>query len=120
MSDISDHFPVFIELPSAMNKIKSKNDLSRNFSKYNIEKFRENLSQLNWSAVSDSDNVDISYGNFWDTFQTLFDQNFPLTKNKFNKNFHKINSYMTKGLLILRMTKMNLHKKSVNDPSNTN
>ena len=120
MSDISDHFPVFIELPSAINKNKSKNDLSRNFSKYNIAKFRENLSQLNWSAVSDSDNVDISYGNFWDTFQTLFDLNFPLTKNKFNKNFHKINSYMTKGLLISRMTKMNLHKKSTNDPSNTN
>ena len=120
VSDISDHFPVFIELPSVRAKNKTKNNLTRNFSKFNIEKFRVNLSQLDWSSVSDSEDIDISYGNFWDTFKTLFDLNFPLTKSKFNKNFHKINSFMTKGLLISRMTKINLHKKSINDPSTAN
>ena len=50
VSDISDHFPVFVELPSTC-----------------------------------SDDVNISYGIFWDTLKTLFYLNFPLSKKKFNK-----------------------------------
>ena len=41
-------------------------------------------------------------------------------KKKFNKNYHKINGYMTQGLLISRRTKLNLLKKSVNEPSESN
>jgi hypothetical protein len=34
----------------------------------------------------------------------LFDISFPLTKIKFNKNLHKINNFMSAGLLISRGT----------------
>jgi len=50
---------------------------------------------------------------FWDTFKTLVDLHFPLTKTKFNKKFHKKQGFMTKGLLISRLAKIKLHQNSV-------
>ena len=88
ISDISDHFPLFIELPSLQSKSKPKFNLTRNFSKSNVENFRETLSNLEWTEVLNSDEVDTSYGNFWNTFKTLFDLNFPINKKKFYKNYH--------------------------------
>ena len=120
ISDISDHFPVFVELPSKSQKSKTKTNPDRNFSKHNMEKFRTTLSNLDWLDVKSSKDVDTSYGIFWDTFKTLFDLNFPLSKKKFNKNYHKINGYMTKGLLISRSTKIKLLKISVNNPTAEN
>jgi hypothetical protein len=38
-----------------------------------------------------------------------------MTKAKFNKNVHKINNYMTSGLLISRSTKIKLHKVAVKE-----
>ena len=120
ISEISDHFPLFIELPSLQSKSKPKFNLTRNFSKSNVENFRETLSNLEWTEVLNSDEVDTSYGNFWNTFKTLFDLNFPINKKKFNKNYHKINGYMTKGLLISRSTKLKLLKISANNPTAEN
>ena len=85
-----------------------------------MENFRANLNCIDWKSVLDSKDVDIAYGNFWDTFKTLFDINFPLTSKKFNKNYHKINGYMTKGLLVSRANKLKLHKKSITEPTETN
>ena len=95
-------------------KPKTKVEFSRNFSKHNLENFCENLNLLEWNDVKESNDVDIAYGNFWSSFKTLYDLNFPPIKKKFNKNYHKINGYMTQGLLISRRTKINLLKKSVN------
>ena len=120
ISDISDHFPVFIELPSIHTKCKAKSHPSRNFSRVNLEKFRENISNLDWADVIHQTDVNLAYGNFWDSFKTLFDLNFPISRKKFNKNYHKINGYMTKGLLISRTTKLKLLKNSANLPSPEN
>ena len=83
VSDISDHFPVFIELPSMCQKSKTKINHARNFSKSNLEKFRTLQNNLDWSDVRGSDDVNISYGIFWDTLKTLFDLNFPLALRSF-------------------------------------
>jgi hypothetical protein len=42
-----------------------------------------------------------------------------LTKRKFNKNVHRINPYMTAGLLKSRITKVNLYKLAVATGLNT-
>ena len=120
VSDISDHFPVFIELPANRTKNKAKVQISRNFSKYNMENFRKNLCCLDWKSVMDSDAVDTAYEHFWDSFQAFYNLNFPEVKKKFNRNYHKINGYMTLGLLTSRRTKLNLLKKSINEPTNEN
>ena len=120
MSDISDHFPVFLELPVQKTKNKTKFETSRKFSRHCLENFHESLSLFEWNDVQASNDVDVAYGNFWNSFKTLYDLIFPPIKKKFNKNFHKINAYMTQGLLISRRSKISLLKKSVNEPSESN
>ena len=120
ISDISDHFPVFIELTTHKVKQKTKIEVSRNFSRHSLERFRDNLSHIEWNDVNESNDVDIAYRHFWSSFKTLYDLNVPQKRKKFNKNYHKINGYMTQGLLISRRTKINLLKKSINEPSESN
>jgi hypothetical protein len=80
--------------------------------------FRDELRKLRWNNVYNSDNVNQSFNTFWDDFNTLFEMHFPLTKNKFNRNFHKVNDFMTSGLLISRRTKVSLKKKAILNPTN--
>ena len=120
ISDISDHFITYIELNSKNFNHKQKILESRNFSKQNIVKFKANLQNADWHAVFNSEDVDESYNAFWDIFSTLFNLHFPLTKTKFNKNFHKLNCYMTNGLLVSRQTKINLHHEALTKPNYTN
>ena len=47
----------------------------------------------------------------------LYLLHFPMKKVKFNKNIHKINNYMTQGLLISRKTKIELHKATIKERS---
>ena len=75
-----------------------------------MENFRKNLSRLDWENVMDSDDVDTTYEHFWDSFQTFYNLKFPEIKKKFNRNYHKINGYMTQSLLTSRITKLNYSK----------
>jgi hypothetical protein len=43
-----------------------------------------------------------------------------LKRKRFNRNRHKINNFMTNGLLTSRNTKKILHKASISDPSAAN
>ena len=83
-------------------------------------KLQGSFPDIEWNDVQASNDVDVAYGNFWNSFKTLYDLIFPPIKKKFNKNFHKINAYMTQGLLISRRSKISLLKKSVNEPSESN
>ena len=116
MSDISDHFPVFLELPVQKTKNKTKFETSRKFSRHCLENFHENLSLFEWNDVQASNDVDVAYGNFWNSFKTLYDLIFPPIKKKFNKNFHKINAYMTQGLLILEDLKLAYSRNQLMNP----
>jgi hypothetical protein len=115
--DISDHFMTFIKLKNSHTKVKSKPKLSKNLSKENINKFKINLQTQTWENVLTCFDVNDSYNAFWDTFKFLFDINFPDKVTKQNKNLHKLNEFMTNGLLISRINKNNLHKTAVQTPS---
>jgi hypothetical protein len=54
---------------------------------------------------------------FYDEFLTLFNLHFPILTKKFNKNYHKINDFMTIGLLTSRKNKLKLHKTSILTPT---
>ncbi len=109
VTDISDHFMNFlcISLPSN----------SKRFSLHNMTNFRNALRNLNWHNVYSSNDVDTSFKNFWDSFSTLYDLNFPLRVVRLNKNIHCINEFMTNGLLISRKRKMELHKLALVNPT---
>jgi len=121
ISDISDHFFTFV-LPrvSVTSKQSHRTISARDFSVTNLLAFKRELSLVNWDCVYQKINVDEAYDEFWKTYTLLYDQKFPLKRKRFNKNIHKLQNFMTNGLLISRNTKKNLHKTSIADPSVTN
>jgi hypothetical protein len=86
----------------------------------NINTFRTQLSNMTWHSVYNSTEANASLDLFWDDFKTIFDLNFPIKTVRLNKNTHKVNCFMTKGLLISRNNKLRLHKISLNNPSDIN
>jgi len=120
ISDISDHFMTFVQLPSRPPRASPKIVESRLFTKPNIERFKACLGSMSWKNVTDSNDVNLCYNLFWTDFNMLFIQNFPVKRARFNKNLHKICNYMTQGLLVSRQTKLKLHKISIHTPSPVN
>ena len=110
----------FIQLPLVRPRDPPCFVESRVFSGANIGRFRECLGKLSWRNVLNTRNVDDSYNLFWTDFKLLYDQNFPVKKTKFNKNLHKICNYMTQGILVARLSKIKLHKISIQSPSTMN
>jgi hypothetical protein len=108
VTDISDHFMNFVCLPT---NHKTKTDTStkymRSFSLQNMTNFRNALNNLRWHNVYASDDVNVSFNNFWDTFSTIYDLHFPLTKFKLNRNQHSLNDFMTSALLVSRRRNLN-------------
>jgi hypothetical protein len=118
--DISDHFMNFISMPMSLSNSNPRiveNKLTRDISFINLTNFKNDLGALNWNEVTTLNEVDVCFNAFWDTFSTLFNLHFPLTKFNFNKNRHSKNYFMTTGLLISRARKLELHKKSLIDPA---
>jgi hypothetical protein len=73
-----------------------------------------------WTSVTAKPSVDEAYEEFWNIYNSAYNRNFPIKRQRFNKNKHKINNFMTNGLLISRNTKKILHRASVSDPSAAN
>jgi len=102
-SRISDHFPVILSLLcTAKNSMANKTISKRSFSKTNIDKFKEALNNINWNVVRDAESIQLSYNIFADIFINFYELYFPLRDVKFNKKFHKIEPWFTKGLLVSR------------------
>jgi len=91
--------------------------ISRDFSVVNLHEFRDQLEATDWNHVYNQLEVDTAYEEFWSTYNTLFNQTFQLKRQRFNKNIHKKQKFMTNGLLISRKTKNILHKTSIANPT---
>ena len=117
ISDISDHFINFQQLPSLNQKDKQKLITNRKFNAANIERFKLLLGGTCWQNVLNSNETDAAFDVFWTEFSGMYEICFPLTTTKFNRNIHRINGFMTPGLLISRITKNKLHKQSLIEPS---
>jgi exonuclease III len=120
ISDISDHFITFMFNGKNLKPPEQTHCLSRNFSLPNLNNFKTLLSQQDWSPVYNANEVDPYYDNFWEIYNRLYNNCFPLTRVKFNKNIHKKNNFMTLGLLTSRQTKLNLQKASIVNPTALN
>ena len=118
LTNFSDHFTNFIGICNSNNKPKTEYRVSRNFSAANIEKFNDDLSKLRWRNVLSSNDVNVSFDNFWSDFYALFILHFPLKKVKLNRNVHKIQNFITNGILTSRRHKMNYIKKRFLTPLN--
>ena len=118
--DISDHFLTFIQPNLRKHKTKPVELKRRLYTPYNMDRFKNDLQQLTWNDVTATTDVDTCYDTFWNTYNFLHEQHFPLTTTKFNKNFHKISTFMTPGLLTSRRTKIHLHHTALTDNTQDN
>ena len=97
--DIFDHCFTFCSINLKKEKVAKVVKSARSFSDLNISKSYESLSNICWNDVLDCQDPEHAYNIFLDLFSTLFNLNFPLRQVSFNKNFHKLNSFMSTGLL---------------------
>jgi exonuclease III len=107
ISDVSDHLFTFVMPHSSTSNKKQvhKTNLSRDFSNANLTNFRNELGMTDWNSVLNIDNVDESYEEFWRIYTDIYNRNFTLKRMRFNKNIHKVNNFMTAGLLVSRESK---------------
>jgi hypothetical protein len=106
ISDVSDHFFTFV-LPRTgqTNKQNHRTLLTRDFSNQNMLEFRTALGDTDWTNVSNKLTVDEAYEEFWNIYKETYNTKFPLKRVKLNKNIHKIQNFMTKGLMVSRNRK---------------
>ena len=66
----------------------------------NFEEFQYSLHKENWNVVTISDEPNISFNNFMDTFKYYFNTAFPLKTTHVNNSV--LNAWITKGIIISR------------------
>ena len=89
-SDISDHLPIFCSCLETRQTVNRKNDkiIVREKNEYNYNKFREKLSEVNWSELEDFNDPNQSYQTFHSKFSLIYNTSFPIKQTK-KKNFTK-------------------------------
>ena len=117
---ISDHFPIFFSSSKQKPLVPPKFITVKDFSVKNINNFKNDLSAISWNDVYSCDNVHECFESFSSTFNTIYNLRFPSRQIKFNKNFHKIERWMTQGLLISRLNKLKLCKIAIKHPTAAN
>jgi hypothetical protein len=117
VSKISDHFPIFFSLQ--INKPKAKHNFvtCRDFSEPNINQFFNQLSITDWSPAINCEDAEASFNNFLKIYNQHHNLFFKPRNPRFNKNVHKIEKWMTTGLLTSRKTKLYLAKICFINPS---
>ena len=99
-SDISDHLPIFcicLETRQTVNR-KNKNDkiIVREKNEHNYNKFREKLTEVNWSELEGFNDANQSYQTFHSRFSLIYNTSFPIKQLK-QKNLTK--PWLSKGIL---------------------
>ena len=117
---ISDHLPLIHNITFKKTKPKQAKIKTRNFSNENVEKFKRALHSYKWDHVLTEKCPQSAYTNFSNTFNNLVDTFFPESSKKFNSNIHKIDPWMTAGILTSRRNKGILYKKQLKNPTDSN
>ena len=117
ISDISDHFPILTILPEKKKCSKPAFIEIRKFSDENLQSFKEDFFQLDWTSLYEENDAQAAYDFFHEKFDQLFNRHFPIKKVKFNKNYHAKEPFMTKGLLKSRLKKLKLVDEKVRRPT---
>ncbi len=92
----------------------------RDSSDHNINNFKNTLSGFCWANVTNDKNPETAYDTFHENISDLYNLFFQPKTIRFNKNIHKVEKWMTKGLLISRQTKLSLEKNYAQNPSVAN
>ena len=120
-SQISDHFPILHCTSLTKPKTKKPKMESRNFSTQNINRFKAAISNYGWNHVTEEINCpQEAYNSFINTFNGIFETFFPLSLKFSNREFQKIEPWMTAGILTSRRHKNSLCTASLKNPTPAN
>lgn len=114
----SDHFGTFCEI--TLTKpiiIKDSFRNSRCFGNDNLLRFKAALLNQSWLTITDSNCTNTAFNNFFNIFFDIYNICFPISRIKINKKYHRINNFMTKGLLISRVKNLKLAQIAKKSPS---
>ena len=119
-SSISDHYPQFISLNNNLKKqiIKPKYIQCRKLNKKNIDSFLYKLNRINWDIQEDQD-LDSICNVFMTKFTNAYNCSFSIENIKFNKYKHKLNKWLTKGILTSIKIKDKLYIKMIKTKNDT-
>jgi hypothetical protein len=116
-SRISDHFPILCSLTDCNRTPMLETFVKKRiFNDDNLQNFSTSLNAINWDFISTFDSAQEQFDQFIELFLTLCDKYFPIISFKVNKNFHRLNPWMTKGLLTSRREKNKLCHNSIKFP----
>ena len=109
--DISDHYSNFIMI-EMKSPIKTHSFITHRLMKpNNIQDFYNALQSHNWSRVIDCKDANQSYTLFLDEYKTLMNNHLPLITKRFNRKYHKVKSWITRGIMNSLVTRNNIHRK---------
>ena len=108
ITDITDHFPVFLMLPISSSKSEKFKITFRDQSENNFKNFENALKQFDWSSIF-SESVDEHTQNFCNSFHDLFCEYFPL-KTKFISQKQSLKPWITADAIELIKYKSQYHR----------
>jgi len=106
-SCISDHFPILSFFPIHSKCALTEPKPYRNYSDTNLTNFQNNINNIDWSLLSDFEDVNEAYDYFLENFITLHDLYFPEQIAK-NSNLFPKEPWFSRALLVSRKEKRRL------------
>ena len=114
-ADISDHYPTFILLHKSKftQKEKPKYIMFRKLNEGNIQKLSRSLYTENWTDIQLScqkNDPNLACDTLIAIYTNKLNEHIPVVKTKFNKYKHKLQPWVTKGILKSIHTRDSLNK----------
>ena len=97
-TDISDHLPIFIIHYETEHKHRPEKYLKCIYSAQSADKFREDISRVDWSVIYDLNNPNEQYNLMIDIITEIYDKHFPI-KTFSVKPSTRNNPWITPGIL---------------------
>ena len=121
ITDVADHYGIFHAIPIKKTKhVPQSAQFRRKINDKNMENFKTQLSQIDFSFITQYSDVNECYDAFLADLTKIFDLSFPLVKGKSISKYTKRQPWFTKGLVIASIHKHKLFRKKNNKPTDNN
>ena len=117
-SQLSDHFPVNLNLTFETTSNKNGSIRFRDFKR--LDDFKTTVANSDLREVLDLNDCQTAWNAFQNSFNELYNLFFPERTVKLNRNFHKIEKWFTNGLLTSRRRKIHLENLLTREPCEEN
>ena len=119
--DISDHFPIFLQIPTKFDHSNSKTKQTRLYDINCKNKFHNLLSSCDWSTVLNdcvNDDPCSAYTNFISIYSRLYNESFPLVSHygsfrNLKQPWMSPSNYSRFNVMVLDFTPLYLHLSKI-------